>query len=254
MSLPLYCDRSGGEGRTLLLVHGLGANAAVWRGLASVLSGRWPGRILAPDLRGHGRSPHARYYGYGHHAADLADLLEPGERACIVAHSMGGVVALALASGWYGVGVDAVLAFGVKVNWAQAEIDKAHSLGKQPVRWFDSRKEAAERFLRVSGLVGLVREDHEAVEAGIREESGRWRLAADPATFSAPGPDFGEILQLAKTRALLACGAGDAMTSVAELRAFAADAVELPALGHNLHVEAPAELAKLVESFLIEKR
>ena len=40
---------------TLLLLHGLGATAGVWADLVSELE--WPGRVIAPDLAGHGRAP-----------------------------------------------------------------------------------------------------------------------------------------------------------------------------------------------------
>jgi pimeloyl-ACP methyl ester carboxylesterase len=46
-------------------------------------------------------------YSFGQHAADVAALLRPGEPVVVVGHSMGGVVGLALASGWFGVDVAA---------------------------------------------------------------------------------------------------------------------------------------------------
>jgi pimeloyl-ACP methyl ester carboxylesterase len=47
----------GGDGEpVLLLLHGLGASGDVWNGLHDVLSGRWPGRWVTPDLPGHGGS------------------------------------------------------------------------------------------------------------------------------------------------------------------------------------------------------
>ena len=48
--------REGGEGgQRLVLIHGMGANADVWEPLKPYIEQRW----LAPDLRGHGRSPQA---------------------------------------------------------------------------------------------------------------------------------------------------------------------------------------------------
>jgi pimeloyl-ACP methyl ester carboxylesterase len=38
------------------------------------------------------------------------------------------------------------------------------------------------------------------------------------------------------------------MVSTAELAAFAAEVRELPGLGHNAHVEDPAELWRLISS------
>jgi esterase len=58
---------------------------------------------LAPDLRGHGRSPHAARYTYGDMVADVAVLLQDiagpsGDgKVDICGHSMGGKVAMALA-------------------------------------------------------------------------------------------------------------------------------------------------------------
>ncbi len=47
--------RDEGQGPVVLLLHGIGANHTVWNGLVPVLATSF--RILAPDLRGHGRTP-----------------------------------------------------------------------------------------------------------------------------------------------------------------------------------------------------
>ncbi len=136
----------------LVLLHGLAGNSTVWHGLLPVIQSRWPGRWIAPDLRGHGRSFHRAPYSYGGHAADVANLLEKGERVVCLAHSMGGVIAMTLASGWFGVEVDLVLAFGVKMEWREEELAEARAIGDGPVRWFDTRAEAVQRYLRIWGM------------------------------------------------------------------------------------------------------
>jgi len=249
--MELYFEKIGGKGPTLVLLHGMAGNGAVWQPLIEELRGRWPGNFLVPDLRGHGRSPHSAHYSFGQYAADVADLLDPSERAWSVGHSMGAVVALTLASGWYGVSIDAVLGFGMKLNWTEAETEKALSLAKVPVRWFDTRHEAADRYLRLSGLAGLVAEDSAAVDAGLRQENGRWRLAADARTFAAGKPAFEEIIRLAKARVILACGSNDPMVKVDESRRLDPGAIELQGLGHNLHLEAPQALARLIEKSIV---
>ncbi|HTT25859.1 MAG TPA: alpha/beta fold hydrolase [Thermoplasmata archaeon] len=52
--VPLHA-RDEGEGPAVLLIHGLGADHTVWNAQIGPLAKRY--RVLAPDLRGHGRSP-----------------------------------------------------------------------------------------------------------------------------------------------------------------------------------------------------
>ena len=92
-----------GEGEPLLLLlHGLGATADVWAGWGPLLAARWPGRWVAPDLPGHGGSAPLARYSFGALAAAVADLAGPAERTVVLGHSLGGVVGLALGSGWFG--------------------------------------------------------------------------------------------------------------------------------------------------------
>jgi len=48
--------------------------------------------VIAPDLRGHGLSPHGDSYRYADYAGDLLSLLDDLglERAAVVGHSLGG--------------------------------------------------------------------------------------------------------------------------------------------------------------------
>ncbi len=244
--MQLHCETHGKGQPTLVLLHGMSGNGAVWADFLKTL--QFTGRIVVPDLRGHGRSPHARHYGYGQHAADVAELLSPEDDVRIVGHSMGGAVALALASGAFGVKVKGVLAFGTKTGFSEPELEKMQALAQLPVRWFDSREEAAARFLKVAGLDGLLGADSPAAAAGVRGEGGRYRLGADPAAATAAcGPPLAALLAAARAPVVLATGTNDRMVSLSQLKQIAPDAVELPGVGHNAHVEAPGAVVSLLQ-------
>ena len=238
---------SGGSGAPiLLLLHGLGANSAVWHGLRPVLEARWRGRWVAPDLRGHGRSFHRAPYSLGAHAADVAGILGPNERVVCLGHSMGGVVAMMLGSGWFGVQVDHVVACSVKQEWRAEEVAKLRDIARAPVRWFDTRDEALQRYVRVSGLAGLIEPDSDCAARGIVERDGKFRLAMDPRA-NLGGASIERIVAAMNAPLRLAAGENDPMITVEQMRRYDPDAVLLPGLGHNVHVEAPERLWQLVE-------
>lgn len=86
-----------GEGPPLLLVHGLFGAARNWGAIQKHLARRF--RVLAPDLRNHGDSPHAPGMTYAAMADDLAALMRErgASGASVLGHSMGGKAAMALA-------------------------------------------------------------------------------------------------------------------------------------------------------------
>lgn len=247
--MTLWHEEGGQGAPTLVLLHGLGATADVWAGLKRSL-GDWPGRWIAPDLRGHGRSPHGAPYGYAGHAADVARLLAQDEEAVVLGHSMGGVVGMALGSGWFGVRVRQVLAFGVKIRWAAGEAAKLQALARAPVRWFERREEAIERYLKVSGLFGLLDPASPLAVSGVREESGKFRLAADPMINAAVGPEVAALAAAMRCPLRLAAGSEDAMSSAADMQPLDADAFVFQGAGHNVHVERPEALWSFVRASL----
>ncbi|GAB2949483.1 alpha/beta fold hydrolase [Micromonospora polyrhachis] len=242
--------RGGGDGEPLLLlVHGLGATAEVWDRWRPVLTRHWPGRWLAPDLPGHGGSAPLARYSFDSLAEALARLVEPGVPVVVLGHSLGGVLGLTLAGTDFNLSVAAVVGLGIKVSWTGEELAKARALADRPVTFFDSRQEAALRQLRVSGLVGLLDPDDEAVSAGLRQEDGRWRLALDPAVFGVGAPDMPTLLAAARAPVVLARGGADPMVSAEQLRTLSPSAVTLPGLGHNAHVEDPGAVFELLRPY-----
>ncbi len=86
---------SWGRGPDVVFLHGLGASSRYWERLAQASDGY---RGTAPDLLGFGRSPSPpdAAYDIACHVAALEPVLPP--RAFVVAHSMGAIVAAALAA------------------------------------------------------------------------------------------------------------------------------------------------------------
>lgn len=231
----------GGEGDALVvLLHGLAANASVFRRLVPLLeaSGR---RWLAPDFRGHGRSVIGGPYGYGVHAADVAQLIagEDPTRTVVLGHSFGGVVAALLGSGLFGPPPAQVIGLGVKLAWTEEEVAGARARAARPARSFATRAEAAQSYLKMSGLAGLVDEGSEEAAHGVRETEGGFVPAFDPAAFGAVGPSLDAIMTGCLSPLTLAAGERDPMVSKDAMTRHDPGAAVLPGLGHNAHVEAP---------------
>jgi pimeloyl-ACP methyl ester carboxylesterase len=230
----------GGSGEPLLvLLHGLGASGDVWDAWRPLLARRWPGRWVAPDLPGHGGSPPLARYTFDRFAAAVAGAVRPSARAVVLGHSLGGAVGLALAGGGFPVPVQAVIGLGIKVAWTEEDLARAQAIAHRPPAWFASRDEAAARYLRVSGLAGLLPAGHPAVDAGLREQDGRWRLAMDPGAFAVGAPDMARLLAGSRAPVTLARGEHDPMNTDEQLARLGAATVTLPGLGHNAHVENP---------------
>ena len=242
-------DESGdrGDRSVLLLLHGMGATGDVWLPWAPLLEQRWPGRWLAPDLAGHGASPPLSEFSFTGLADRVAGSLGAGDRVVVLGHSLGGVVGLALAAARRGVAVDGVVGLGIKAVWSPEELARAGDLAARPVTWFTSRDEAARRYLRVAGLAGLIAPEHPAVDAGLRQVDGRWRLAMDPAAFAVGAPDLTALVAAIDVPVVLARGEHDPMVSDAQLKEYGVPVSTLPGLGHNAHLEDPAAVLALLD-------
>ncbi len=94
--MKLFC-RTYGRGEPLVILHGFLGCSDNWHTLAGRLGGRF--RVLVPDLRNHGRSPHASGFGIPELAGDIRRLLDDHGigRAALLGHSLGGKAAMRLA-------------------------------------------------------------------------------------------------------------------------------------------------------------
>jgi pimeloyl-ACP methyl ester carboxylesterase len=245
----LHCEQGGSGSPTLVLLHGLGANAGVWDRLLPIIAERWPARWIAPDFRGHGRSFHQGPYSMGIHAADVAGLLAQEEEVVLLGHSMGGAVSLVLAAGDFGIRVRHVISVGVRIDWPAEDVSRMHRIARSPARLFATRNEALDMYLRVSGLKGLMEPDSACAQYGVAGHNGAFRLAMDPAAnFVAGTPTrIGAVIEAIGAPLCMIAGEQDTMTGGEPMRRYASDVVVLPGLGHNLHVEAPQRLWEVVE-------
>jgi len=87
-----------GDGNPVLLLHGVGLRAEAWQAQIDALCAHY--HVIAPDMPGHGQSPHPtglrRLADYAQ--AYLPVLEQLGRPVMIVGHSMGAMIALELAS------------------------------------------------------------------------------------------------------------------------------------------------------------
>lgn len=97
-SVELYYRELGNpEAPPVILLHGLFGSSVNWLGIARRLESGL--RLIVPDLRNHGRSPHTPEMSYELMRSDLLQLMQRLElaEAHLVGHSMGGKLAMWLA-------------------------------------------------------------------------------------------------------------------------------------------------------------
>lgn len=86
-----------GEGPPLVFLHALARSASDWLHIIEALEHDW--RCIALDQRGHGDSVHTDQYGFERLEGDFREFADTLglDRFSLIAHSMGGVVALLFA-------------------------------------------------------------------------------------------------------------------------------------------------------------
>lgn len=95
--MELFCREIGKGDETLVIIHGLYGSSDNWMTIASRLEDKF--RVILPDLRNHGRSPHSEVHDFDSMAADLYETLQGrvSGKIILLGHSMGGKVAMRFA-------------------------------------------------------------------------------------------------------------------------------------------------------------
>jgi pimeloyl-ACP methyl ester carboxylesterase len=235
-----------------VLIHGHPFDRTLWEPQLAALGGGF--RVLAPDLRGFGRSPVTpgrvlmREY-----AADIEELLDALGigRAAVVGLSMGGLVAMELATA----APERYWALGLVATTAQPP-------SPQDLRTRDERAAATER----DGMRVLVDYMHTglygpACPPAVRARVDAMMAAAPPAGAAAAlrgrgrRPDYRPLLAGLDVPALVVAGTADPWSDTAVTDEILAhlrrpELVRIEGAGHLPNLEAEAEFNEALLAFL----
>lgn len=256
---------------TVVLVHGFLDSAHAWQPVvAAGLSGRF--HLVAPDMRGHGRSDRVGaggYYYFADYLADLESLVTQlgRERVSLVGHSMGGSVV----SYFAGAFPERVHRLALLEGLGPPEQDEP--LPARTARWIASARKARQRTNRcypslaaaaerlrandpqLSGELASWLAEHgtETAEDGVRFLHDPLHLTRGPYPFSLAAARA--YWQAVTCPVLLVEGETSPFRELEradERKACFRDSVErvLAGAGHMMHRHAPAELAAILAEFL----
>ena len=245
-----------GEGRPLVILHGLFGSGRNWAGIAKKLAPSW--RVLTVDLRNHGASPWDAAMTYSEMAQDVLDLIEAEalEQPVLLGHSMGGKAAMVAAL----TDPDAIGALIVAdiapVSYDHSNepyVDAMRSIDLTTVKRRGDADAALAKVVPEPGLRGFLL--HNLVLEG---EGPRWRLNLDVIGASIPSltgfPDPVAGAAYPGPSLFVAGEKSDYVRSdhhVVIRDLFPAASIQsIPGAGHWLHAEKPAEFLDLVTDFL----
>ncbi len=270
LTIPSHDDGSlhvleRGEGRPLVLVHGITLNAELWSPQLHELAAEF--RVLSLDQRGHGRSL-AGHDGYGmpQLGRDIATVLTRLDLrdALVVGHSMGGMAALNFAVDQPDVLHDRVAGLGLVATAAVRPVvpllgPQAAALGALVVDRLDAGKPV--RSLRFSGndlslfLIRSVFGDAPSA-AAIEQVRASIEATDDDAVLRLLGSilhehDTVDRLGAVGVPAAVVVGSRDVLTPPRFARQMVealpdAELTVLPRAGHQLMQERPHEVARLI--------
>ena len=242
----------------VLCLHGVQGHGRRFRRLAEDrLAADY--RVLAPDLRGHGRSAWEPPWSLGQHVADLTDTLEAAgvERPTVIGHSFGGRLTLELTA--LGA-VDRAVLLDPAV-WVPPAIafDRAEQGRRE--RTFASEDEARAERAELSPLAPRELIDEEFREHLVRGEDGLLRFRYSQAAVIAA---YGELSQppppweLLQTPTLLVVGADTDVVPPAVVDALRSELADLEVVTvpgrHVVLWDAYEETADAIASFLEDAR
>jgi pimeloyl-ACP methyl ester carboxylesterase len=258
----------------IVMLHGWMDVSASFQFVVDELKGDW--HVLAPDWRGYGLTSRAAAdcYWFPDYIADLdllLDALSPNHPVAVVAHSMGGNIALMYA----GIRPRRVRAlvnlegFGLK-DTAPAEAPKRFA------RWIDELKagslmrdygslaEVAERLRKTNPRLSEEKALYLAAHWSHAGDDGRYRIAGDPA-HKIVNPVLYRWAEVEACHARIECPVLWVQARQTDAARWTGDQAEIDRrrdvlknvrtawveqAGHMLHHDQPAQVAALIEQFL----
>jgi pimeloyl-ACP methyl ester carboxylesterase len=269
------CEWGAPAAPPLVLLHGVRDHARSWDFIAAALAGRF--RVLAPDLRGHGDSQHARggFYPTEGYVLDLAELVASQDLApfVLIGHSLGGNIGLRYAA-LYPNRVRAIVAIeGLSHSPKLVAEQRAKPVEQRLRDWIERQREIAarpsRRYASLEEATARYAAEHPRLEAGFAahvarhgvrtHEDGTVSFKFDPALrafppVELPAEDAWRLWSLVECPALLIYGAQSwASNPLLDGRAghFRRAAVmTLEDAGHWAHHDQRTAFLAAVEKFL----
>lgn len=226
-----YLEWGDSASPDLLLVHGSGDNATTWTAIADALQDRY--HIVAPDLRGHGRSTWpATGYQLSDFVQDLVEFIDRTElrRPAYVGHSWGGNIGTVLASDHPRLISAAVLEDPIYWKMLNAFVT---SLVRQ-LAYLDRTETSGQETVSRSALTRMLTDNR---DWALRCEEHLRRIALPSLVLVADIEAGGQMLS----------------EEVVYHRTIAAPSVEFrvwPGVSHLMHVARPARFVEELAGFL----
>jgi 3-oxoadipate enol-lactonase len=249
-----YSDRGQNHDTALLLIHGFPLDRRLWDGQLAGLSSTV--RVIAPDLRGHGRSDvPPGPYSMDLHADDMAMLLDHLniERAIVAGLSMGGYIAFAF---WrrHAARVQALILADTR-----AEPDSAQARANRDTNMTRVREAGAAVFARemLPKVLAPANLGNPAITERALRIMASQPVAGTVAALAAlrDRPDSRPTLPTINVPALVLAGKEDTLTPPADGQAMAAAIpggrmAVVPRAGHLSPLENAREVNRLIRAFI----
>lgn len=266
-----YTDWGNAAAPPLLLIHGGLDHSRSWDDVARAL--RTAFHVIAPDLRGHGDSDWAvgSSYSLADHVYDLTSLVKFAglQKAAIVGHSMGGMVSLTYAGAFPDqvsrlVVLDGVTNFPARrvkpidvriADWV-GDLDKA---AQRKIHRYPSAADGADRMAARNARLTREQALHLATHALKRDADGSYSWKFDPylrarAPYRLSLEDNIALWSRIACPTLLAAGSEsflpDPETAGVLSHFRQAEMVRIEGAGHWLQHDQPAEVIRILKTFL----
>lgn len=241
-----------GNGEPVVIIHGLFGMLDNWHRFAKSLSDEY--RVITVDVRNHGKSFHSNIFDYPTAAKDIADLLQYLEidNAHIIGHSMGGKIAMQLASDFANLLDHLVIIDIAPVDYPRGHDSIFNALLALDLTTLSSRNQAEEELLQLIPDSTVVQFLLKSLSRSATGFSWKTNLVDLYKSYDIirKMPPIGDIhaptalLYGTQSEYINATIMAHTIELIPQIEIHALDA------GHWIHAEKPSELLDIIKTFL----
>lgn len=263
--MELFYREYGESGKAIFIIHGMLGMSDNWVHFARKLSTDY--RVIVPDMRNHGNSPHDENHSYRYMARDLYELSEKLDipKAVVMGHSMGGKTAMQYAADYPDRTKKMIILDIAPKNYTASELEQAgtinhpkllKTLTKINLKQFGTRQQITDYFESIP-------QAHQIkyfLQKNIKKSnSGGYEFKFSPENLlknienMSGKPAFGKNVFRKEVLFVKGGKSGYIQKSdEAEIKRLYpnSEIKSIPEAGHIIHAEKPAELLKMLRDFL----